>query len=214
VVKTIANSWQWKYALPIGFLVFGLCCLSRAQNAPAQSGAVNADSGQRPVQAHDNSYVIGDDDVLEISVWKEPELSKSLSVRPDGKISMPLVGELQAAGKTPMQLEHDIQQKLLTYITDPEVVVIVQTINSEKFNIMGQVNKPGSFPLTATTTVVDAIATAGGFRDFAKKKNIRILHENPDGTETRYTFNYEAFIKGKNPQSNIRLRPGDTIIVN
>ena len=214
--------WQAKRVIPAGVLLIGMCCVMAAQTAPTDktngdSGpAAESDPGQRPgaSQGHDNTYVIGDDDILEISVWKEPELSKPITVRPDGKISMPLVGELQAAGKTPLQLEGDIKEKLLKYITDPEVVVIVQKINSENFNIVGMVSRPGSYPLTVTTRVMDAIATAGGLKDFAKKKSIHILRENPNGTESRFTFNYEAFVNGKHPQENIRLQPGDTVVVN
>jgi polysaccharide biosynthesis/export protein len=207
-------------ALLTGFLLIGLTAGSAAQTMPANSAGGNAGAGDDAAQhagtarAHDNTYVIGDDDVLEISVWKEPELSKPITVRPDGKISMPLVGELQAAGKTPLQLEQDIKEKLLTFMTDPEVVVIVQKINSENFNVVGMVTRPGSYPLTVATTVMDSIAMAGGFRDFAKKKDVRILRQNPNGTESRFMFNYDDYVKGKHPQSNIRLQPGDTVVVN
>jgi polysaccharide export outer membrane protein len=124
------------------------------------------------------------------------------------------VGEIQASGRTPLQLEEDIASRLRSFVTQPQVTVIVQQINSEKYNVMGQVTRPGSYPLTITTTVMDAIANAGGFRDFAKKKDVHILRAKPDGTQTRYRFNYDAFVKGKNPQTNIRLQPGDTIVVN
>jgi len=164
-------------------------------------------------RVHNNTYLIGDDDILEINVWKEPELSKTIPVRSDGKISLPLVGELQAAAKTPVQLEDEITNRLRNFITEPAVTVMVQKINSLKFNVMGEVIKPGSYSLTTTTTVVDAIATAGGFRDFAKKKSIYVLHQNPDGTEARLSFNYTEFIKGKNPRQNVRLQPGDTVVI-
>jgi polysaccharide biosynthesis/export protein len=160
-----------------------------------------------------STYLIGDDDQLEINVWKEPELSKTIPVRSDGKISLPLAGELQAAGKTPVQLEDDITARLRNFITEPAVTVMVTKINSLKFNVMGEVVKPGSYVLTASTTVVDAIATAGGFRDFAKKKSIYVLHTNQDGTETRLSFNYSQFVKGRNPHQNVVLQPGDTVVV-
>lgn len=176
--------------------------------SPAEGQAA---AGQ--AQSHDNTYIIGDDDMLEIYVWKEPDLSRTVPVRSDGKISLPLAGEVQAAGRTPMQLQTDITNRLRSYVTEPAVTVIVQKINSEKFNVMGQVTKPGSYPMTVTTTVMDAIAAAGGFRDFAKKKDVYVLRQNPDGSESRYKFDYDAFIKGKNPQKNIRLRPGDTVVV-
>jgi polysaccharide export outer membrane protein len=134
-------------------------------------------------------------------------------VRSDGRISLPLVGEVQAAGRTPLQLEQEISTRLKDYITNPEVTVMVQQINSEKYNILGQVGKPGSYPLTLTTTVLDAIANAGGFRDFAKQKGIYILRQDAKGTESRIPFNYKDVIKGRNPQQNIKLQPNDTVIV-
>src|ERR1035438_9010635 len=137
---------------------------SPAASQPTQNVEAN------PTKAHDDSFVIGNDDVLVINVWKEPEVSRSIPVRSDGRISLPLVGEIQAAGRTPLQLEQEITRGLKAYITDPEVTVIVQEIHSQQFNILGQVFKPGAYPLTRTTTVLDAIAIAGGFRDFAKQK--------------------------------------------
>ena len=163
--------------------------------------------------AHNNSYVIGLDDVLAINVWKEPEVSKTVPVRSDGKISLPLAGEVQASGQTPLQLEQDLAGKLKNYISDPVVTVIVEKINSQKFNILGMVARPGSFPLSSASTLLDAIAVAGGFRDFAKQKSIYVLRKNPDGTESRLPFNYKKVIKGRNTAQNIKLQPGDTIVV-
>jgi polysaccharide export outer membrane protein len=162
---------------------------------------------------HDKSFVIGVSDVLAISVWKEPEVSRSVPVRSDGKISLPLAGEVQAAGLTPLKLEQDIASKLQNYISEPEVTVIVQQINSRKFNILGMISRPGSYSLTSSSTVLDAIAVAGGFRDFAKQKSIYVLRHNPDGTEARLSFNYKDVIKGKNPDQNVKLQPNDTIVV-
>lgn len=164
-------------------------------------------------KAHDAAYVIGNADVLAITVWKEPEVSRSVPVRPDGRISLPLVGEIQATGRTPLQLEQDIAAKLQTYINKPEVTVIVQEINSEKFNILGRVIKPGSYPLAGGATVLDAIATAGGFQDFAKQKSIYILRVNPSGGQTRIFFNYKDVVKGKHPEENVKLQARDTIVV-
>jgi polysaccharide biosynthesis/export protein len=167
-----------------------------------------ASSGNKP---HDGSFVLGNDDVLAINVWKEPDLSRSIQVRPDGKISLPLVGEVQAAGRTPLQLEQDVATKLRDYITKPEVTVMVEQINSERFNILGQVAKPGSYSLAIAPTVVDAIAIAGGPRDFAKQKAIYILRQNPNGGQTRIVFNYKDFLKGKN--QNVKLELHDTVVV-
>lgn len=161
----------------------------------------------------DDSYVIGADDVLAINVWKEPEISRSVPVRSDGKISLPLVGELQAGGQTPRQLEQEVAKRLLSYISEPEVTVIVQDSKSQKINILGMVARPGAYLLTGSTTVLDAIAMAGGFKDFAKQKSIYVLRANADGTQKRMPFNYKDVIKGKNPEQNIRLLPRDTVVV-
>ena len=170
-------------------------------------------SDNAAAKAHDDTYVIGKDDVLSINVWKEAEISRSVPVRSDGRISLPLVGEVQAAGNTPLKLEQDITAKLKNYIAEPEVTVIVQQVNSQKFNILGMVNKPGLYPITNSPTVLDAIAIAGGFRDFAKQKSIYILRQNPDGTQTRIPFNYKDVVKGKNTEQNIKLQPRDTVVV-
>lgn len=191
-----------------------------AKGDPTPGGASGVAAASIPspaappaIKANDSGYVIGNDDMLAINVWKEPEISRSLPVRSDGKISLPLAGEVQAAGRTPLQLEEEITDKLRTYITEPEVTVMVQEINSERYNILGQVAKPGSYSLSLTTSVLDAIATAGGFRDFAKKKGIYILRRDSTGGQTRILFNYVDVIKGKNSEQNIRLQPNDTVVV-
>jgi len=194
--------------------IFGVlsCSPFQAQtngnNPPATGGP--AAPAAKP---HDDTYVIGNDDVLAINVWKEPDISRSVPVRSDGKISLPLIGELQATGETPRQLEQAISSKLQNYISEPEVTVIVQEIRSQKFNILGMVAKPGSYLLTSSTTVLDAVALAGGFRDFAKKKSIYVLRPNPKGDPVRLPFNYNDVIKGKNTSQNIKLQPGDTVYV-
>jgi polysaccharide export outer membrane protein len=165
----------------------------------------------RPVS--DDSFIVGPDDVLAISVWKEPDVSRVVPVRSDGKISLPLVGELQASGQTPRQLEQEIASKLQSFISEPEVTVIVQEAKSQKFNILGLVARPGSYLLTNSSTVLDAIALAGGFRDFAKKKSIYVLRQNPDGTQSRLPFNYKDVIQGKSADQNVRLKPRDTVVI-
>jgi polysaccharide export outer membrane protein len=183
-------------------------------NAPAAaSTSTSPDPSRVEGKAHDTTFVIGNDDVLAINVWKEPDITRSIPVRSDGKISLPLVGELQAAGQTPQQLEQLIAGKLKSYISEPEVTVIVQQINSQKFNILGQVTRPGAYPLTNSLTVLDALALAGGFRDFAKQKAIYVLRQNADGGQTRLNFNYKDVIKGKDSAQNVRLQPRDTIVV-
>jgi polysaccharide export outer membrane protein len=195
-----------------------------AQVNPVQASlaATQVDSSQdsKPsppaaVKAHDDNFVIGNDDVLAISVWKEQDLSRSIPVRSDGMISMPLVGEIQAAGRSPLQLEREIADKLKNFITTPEVTVIVQEIKSQNFNILGMVVKPGSYSLTGASTIMDAIATAGGFKDFAKKTKVYVIRQAPNGGQTRIDFNYKDFINGKNLEKNrnIKLAPHDSIVV-
>jgi polysaccharide biosynthesis/export protein len=197
-----------------------MCTLAAAQNTTARNTASaamrSADTASdqvTPPQSHDDAYVIGVDDVLAINVWKEPEVSKTVPVRSDGKISLPLAGEVQASGMTPRQLELDLSRRLASYISQPEVTVIVEEIKSQRFNILGQVAKPGAYPIANNPTVLDAIALAGGFRDFAKQKSVYVLRRNPDGTETRLAFNYKEIIKGKNVDQNVKLQPNDTIVV-
>lgn len=183
---------------------------------PAESAAASQPTQNlepAATKAHDDSFVIGNDDVLAINVWKEPDVSRSIPVRSDGKISLPLVGEVQATGRTPLKLEQDIAARLKSYIAEPEVTVIVQQINSQKFNVLGMVNRPGAYPISNSATVLDAIALAGGFRDFAKQKSIYVLRQNADGTETKLPFNYKDVVKGHNPAQNIKLQPRDTIVV-
>ncbi len=186
--------------------------------AAADKQASEKQSGDNPGEgsrtAHsDSSYVIGADDVLAINVWKEPDVSRSVPVRSDGKISLPLVGELTAGGQTPLQLEQEITKRLANYISEPEVTVIVTDSKSQRINILGMVARPGTYMLTGSATILDAIAMAGGFKDFAKQKQIYVLRANADGTEKRLTFNYKEVIKGQNPEQNIRLLPRDTVVV-
>jgi polysaccharide export outer membrane protein len=167
----------------------------------------------RVAQVRPDTYIIGSDDMLSINVWKEPEMSKAVPVRPDGMISLPLLGEIKARGLTPVQLEDQISDLLRKIMSDPQVTVIVTQVNSLSYNIVGQVARPGYFSLTRPMTVLDAIALCGGFRDFAKQKKIYVLRKGPDGNEHRLKFNYKEVIKGKNMAQNIELRPHDTLVV-
>lgn len=186
-----------------------------ADDKSKQAGNIQSDkSADAAHAAHsDSSYVIGSNDVLSVSVWKEPDISRSVPVRSDGKISLPLVGELQASGETPRQLEQEITKRLQNYISEPEVTVIVTDSKSQKINILGMVARPGAYLLTSTTTVLDAIAMAGGFKDFAKQKSVYVLRQAPDGTQQRMPFNYKDVIKGKNAEQNVRLQAGDTVVI-
>jgi polysaccharide biosynthesis/export protein len=188
-----------------------LLCASLWAQTPAP--AAPAAPGDASTAALHDDYVIGPEDVLSINVWKEPEISRSVPVRLDGAISLPLVGEVQAGGRTPLQLEKEIAKKLQNYISEPEVAVMVQEMKSKRFNVLGQVNKPGSYLLTNSMTVLDAIALAGGFRDFAKQKAIYVLRHNQDGTDQRLPFNYKEVVKGKNIDQNVKLEPRDSVVV-
>ena len=208
-------------ALSSALLLF--CAASAAQTNSGDTPNSSSSSAREPAgpptnstpasKPHDNTFVIGNDDVLAINVWKEPDVSRSIPVRSDGKISLPLVGEVQATGRTPLNLEEEIASRLKSYISEPEVTVIVQQINSQRFNILGMVNRPGSYAITNSATVLDAIAMAGGFRDFAKQKSIYILRQNSDGTQARLPFNYKAVVKGENSAQNVKLQARDTIVV-
>jgi len=206
------NPWlRLTVALAMGCAMTGAAAVcAQATDKKLQAGRSDAAPA---ATTSDENFVIGPDDVLAIDVWKEPNLSRAFPVRSDGKITLPLIGELQASGKTPRQLQEEIASKLQKYVSEPEVTVIVQEIRSHRFNILGQVTKPGSYLLTSSTTVLDAIAMAGGFRDFAKKKSIYVLRQNPDSTQQRLPFNYNEVIKGRDFEHNVTLKPRDTVVV-
>src|SRR5271157_789419 len=191
-----------------------VCTLAVAQDTatppPPAAASKPADvvTGVRP-----DAYVIGAEDVITVYVWKEPDMSKTVPVRPDGMISLPLVGEVKAAGNTPVQLQGVLAETMKKYVSDPQVTVVVEKVASLNFNIVGEVAKPGYYPLTRRLTVLDAISLAGGFKDFAKTKKVYVLRTNANGTQERLPFNYKYVIAGKNPQQNIELQPKDTIVV-
>jgi polysaccharide biosynthesis/export protein len=158
----------------------------------------------------DKDYVIGAEDILNVLVWNNRELTNQVVVRPDGRITVGLIGEMQAVGQTPERLGKEIADKLKEggYLRSPQVQVSVQQINSKKFYINGEVNKPGTYNLVVPTKVLEALVNAGGFRDFANKKDIRIVRG-----DKQFKFNYNRVIKGQNRDQNIYLEPGDIIIV-
>jgi polysaccharide export outer membrane protein len=160
-----------------------------------------------------DQYIIGSEDVLAVNIWKEPEISRTVPVRPDGKITLPLIGDIQASGLTPRKLQDNITNGLRSYLSTPEVTVIVQEVKSLKFNIVGEIARPGSYTLSQPMTVLDAIAVGGGLRDFAKGSRIYVLRSNNDGSRGRLPFDYKQVIKGKKLSENVELRPGDTIVV-
>ena len=183
---------------------------TRQDAPPQQPRSADEEALKKAVGAavDPKSYIIGPEDILSIRVWREPDLSGPVGVRPDGKISLPLVGEIQAGGLTPDQLAEKLKQAFSKDLTNPEVMVQVATVNSKKYFITGEVNRPGSYPLVLPTTILEAIAIAGGFRDWAVKKSILILRG-----PKRYRFNYTEVVKGKNLTQNVLLENGDHIIV-
>lgn len=158
-------------------------------------------------------YLIGPGDVLAINVWKDAEVSRTMPVRPDGRISLPLVGEIQAAGLTAAQLQEHIVERLAGYMNQPEVNVIVQEIRSRSFNIVGKVNKPGEYVLIRPMTVLDAIAEAGGLQDFARSTKVYVLRHTASGSTKMLSFNYKQVIKGHSLDQNVQLQPEDSIVV-
>lgn len=203
-----------------GFMVVALSAvcwilpLCRAQLEPGGTttrGNATKHGGAAVVVAGD--YVIGPDDVLAINVWKENEISQEVPVRPDGKVSLPLIGDVQASGLTPQGLQQSIRARLASYLVNPTVTVMVREARSHRFNVVGEVQHPGSYVLGQPLTVLDALATAGGFRDFAKTGSIYVLRLHGEGNHERLAFNYKQVISGRNLGQNISLRPGDTVVV-
>jgi polysaccharide export outer membrane protein len=154
------------------------------------------------------TYVIGPEDILAVRVWREPELSGAVQVRPDGKITLPLIGELEAAGQTPEGLKNKVVEALQEFIVKPDVIVSLQSVQSRKYYITGEVSRPGTFPLIVPVTVLEALTNAGGFREFANTKKITILRKGKI-----LKFNYNDVVKGKNMQQNIPIENGDYIVV-
>lgn len=182
--------------------------------ASAGSNAISADNS-KPTETPattDPAYVIGPEDVLNINVWKETDMTRVVPVRPDGKISLPLINDVQAAGLTPLQLASSLTDKLRKFLTDPQVTVIVTAINSQRVFVVGEVLKAGAFPLLPGMTVLQALANAGGFTTFANVKKIHVMRV-VNGKHTDLAFNYREVIKGDKPDQNIKLEPGDTVVV-
>jgi polysaccharide export outer membrane protein len=170
-------------------------------------------SGNSTVPATTESeYKIGAQDVLQIDVWKEPEITRTIPVRPDGKISLPLLNDVQAAGLTALQLAAVIREGLAKYLQYPQVTVTVTTINSRRVFITGEVSRTGALSLLPNMTVLQALSAAGGFTPFARMKDIYILRVE-NGRQVKYPFHYKDVVKGKRPEENIVLQPNDVIVV-
>ncbi len=185
-----------------------------AQGAPKQTPAAGTTAKSEVASAPEmpTEYKIGPQDVLRIDVWKEPEISRTIPVRPDGKISLPLLNDVQAAGMTAMQLAGSIREGLTKFLTAPQVTVTVSEINSRRVYVTGEVAHSGAMPLLPGMTVLQALSSSGGFTQFAKIKNIYILRTE-DGKQVKHPFNYKEVIAGKKPEDNITVQPGDVIVV-
>jgi polysaccharide export outer membrane protein len=201
-------------------LVVGLASVASAQQAPATppattpaatsptgAAAANASTPAVPVD-----YVIGPEDVLSVVYWRDKDMTGDVSVRPDGKISLPLLNDIQAAGLTPAQLRDRLVEVSKQYFEDPSITVVVKQMNSHKVFITGEVSKPGPYPLVGPTTVLQLISIAGGLRDYADSKKI-IIVRTENGRPMSYPFNYRDVVTGKNLRQNVELKPGDTVIV-
>jgi polysaccharide export outer membrane protein len=165
-----------------------------------------------PALMEKSEYLIGAGDILTIRVWKNEELSVDVPVRPDGKISVPLLDDVQAEGLTTLELKEVITRDLAEYVANPDVTVVVQSIGSKYVSVLGEVLRPGPVPLSQDVRVLDAISTAGGFGPFADKKRVKIIRRTESG-EVEYRFNYDAYVGGNAPGTNLLLAPGDTIAV-
>jgi len=196
------------------------CAAQPQPNAPVSAPVVNGARPTPPTPAVTaapgvnipTEYIIGADDVLSIIFWRDKELTADVTVRPDGKISLPLLNDVQASGLTPAQLKDRIAEESKKYVEDPNVTVVVKAINSRKVYITGEVRKPGPYSLSGATTVLQLLSISGGMADFAKPEKIMIVRVE-NGKPMSFKFNYKEVLAGKKLTQNIELKPGDTIIV-
>ena len=193
----------------------GALCVPPAIGQDPSAKATDASpktAAAAPAPTPDSDYKIGPQDVLRIDVWKEPDISRTIPVRPDGKITLPLLNDVQAAGMTAMQLASQLRESFSKYLTNPQVTITVTEINSRRVYITGEVAHAGALPLLPNMTVLQALSSAGGFTQFAKLKSIYVLRTE-DGKQVKHPFNYKEVVKGNLPEQNILLQPGDTIVV-
>jgi len=193
-----------------------LPAFAQAQTPPQQpppTSAATPPAVMRPANlAVPGNYVIGTDDLLGIVYWKDKDMSTDARVRPDGRISLPLINEVVAAGLTPEELQKRVTEESAKYMEDASITIVVREINSLKVFITGEVTKPGTYPITSATTVMQLISLAGGLREYANSKNIMIMRKEGD-KQTSLKFNYKEVAAGKNLKQNIDLKPGDTVVV-
>lgn len=192
-------------------LVFSvLVCSGRSVASLGQ--AVQPEAAATPSAQVPTGYVIGPEDVIGVLFWRDQEMSGDVTVRPDGMITLALLGDIKAAGMTPEALKQKVQESASKYINDASVTIVVRQINSRKVFITGEVTTPGAYPLAGPRTVMQLIALAGGLTEYADAKNISIVRVE-QGRSRSFKFNYKDVAKGKNLQQNIVLQPGDTIVV-
>ena len=198
-----------RHVVLVSVLCLCVAASTSAQSAPANAAAAAAVN--RAAAAATAEYLIGPEDVLDISVWKNPELSRKVPVRPDGRVSLPLINDIQAAGLTPSQLRDQLAKRLAEFVPSPEVSVIVQEVQSLKVAVVGAVKTPGRFMLKSPATVLECIALAQGLTEFANRERIVVLRQN-NGSTQRIPFNYRKVSEG-DEQDNFFVRPGDIIVV-
>jgi len=202
-----------KKLVTVGIIGLAIFCISTPIAYPQTDKEVLLKKqSQAEVAADSTNYIIGSEDVLYIHVWKEEHLSRTVPVRIDGKISLPLVDEIQAAGFTPLQLKDLLMQRLKEFVDIPNISVMVMEANSFKVYISGQIKNPGVYRLRSETSLLQIIPMAGGFTDWANQKKILIIRKE-NGKEKRIIVNYKKIMEGDDPRSNIILKAGDTIIV-
>lgn len=189
-----------------------LVATAPASQAPRPPSTAASSTANQPDTEVPNDFVIGPEDVLGVVFWREPDISGDVTVRPDGRITLPVIGEMQAAGLRPKELQEQILSAASKYLTDPNVAVVVRTINSRRIFVTGRVTTPGTHLLKGPLTVMQAIALAGGLTEYADAKNISILRAS-SGRAERFKFNYKDVVRGKNLEQNIQLLPGDTVVV-
>ena len=185
---------------------------AQPQADKSKPNSPNAAARSSAPATNDPNYIIGASDELSIDVWKEADLSKVVPVRPDGKISLPLLNDIQAAGQTPTQLANTITERLSKFVNNPQVTVIVTAINSQRVYVLGEVARAGAYPMLPGMTVLQAISSAGGLSQFAKQKDIYVLRMD-NGHQQRLPFDYKQVIRGQKTEENVILKPGDTVVV-
>jgi polysaccharide biosynthesis/export protein len=193
-------------------LLFSLVVASMSGAAQQVVATANGSAGGTPTPEA-SSYIVGAADVLRINIWKQPDISQSgVVVRPDGMISVPLVGELKVSGMTPVQIEAALVAELKQYVNEPRVTVTVAEIGSKMVYVTGEVQHPGSYPLVGPLDVLQVIAKAGGVTPYSHRRSVFVLREI-NGKKQKLPVNYNRIFHGKNPEQNIDLRPGDTVVV-